>query len=148
MWVPISYALHDAACVVLRVALAIVFAAHGWQKIYVWTIDGTAKRFSELGMPSPDLAAPAVSGLELVGGILLGLGLVTRLLAIALATSTVLQAIFDASENAVSLTSDSAGISVLLLGGCVAVALLGPGEIRIDRFLAREQEDVYDPYDA
>lgn len=146
---PISYALHDAACVVLRVALAVVFAAHGWQKIYVWTIDGTAERFGELSMPSPDMAAPVISGLELVGGILLGLGLVTRLLAIALATSTAFQLIFDAAENAIQLTSDSVGLSVLLIGGCVAVALLGPGEIRIDRFLSRDREDdVYDPYDA
>jgi putative oxidoreductase len=61
----------------VRLVLAVIFIASGWQK-FAKGIDATSESFTGMGIPAPSLAAPAVAGLELVGGLLLLSGLLTR----------------------------------------------------------------------
>ncbi|TFB16272.1 DoxX family protein [Microbacterium sp. 3H14] len=63
---------------VLRVVVGAIFAAHGAQKIFEFTIPGTIGSFADMGVPLAEIAAPVVAFLELVGGILLILGFLTR----------------------------------------------------------------------
>jgi putative oxidoreductase len=132
-----SRALNDAACLLLRLVLAVVFVAHGWQKFYDWTIDGTTERFVEWGVPFPEIAAPAVAVLELVGGGLLGLGVFTRLIALALAGTMIGALVLVHSEFGPFVADGGYELVAVLAGGCVAVALLGPGRVRADRMIAR-----------
>ena len=65
----------------LRVVVGLIFAMHGWQKFNEFTIAGTQASFQEMGVPMADLAAPGVATLELIGGIAMVLGVLTRIFA-------------------------------------------------------------------
>lgn len=144
-----SRALNDAACLLLRLVLAVVFVAHGWQKFYDWTLDGTVERFTEWGVPFPDVSAPAVAVLELVGGGLLGLGIFTRLMAAVLAASMIGALVLVHAEHGPFVVDNGFELVLVLAGGCVAVVLLGPGRVRSDgmiaRWFAKDQDAVVEP---
>ena len=70
------------AALLLRVALGIMFVAHGLLKVFVFTLPGTAQFFASQGFPGWS-AYPVVAA-ELVGGLLLIAGYHTRIVAAAL----------------------------------------------------------------
>lgn len=72
---------HDLSITVLRVALGLLFLAHGLTKVFVYTIPGTVQFFESVGMPG-FMAVPVIL-IELIGGMLLIAGLLTRWAALA-----------------------------------------------------------------
>lgn len=74
--------LVEVAALLLRLSLAVMFFAHAWLKIRVFTIPGTVQYFSSLGVPG--YLAYLTIGAELAGGSLLLLGIGTRWVALAL----------------------------------------------------------------
>jgi putative oxidoreductase len=71
-----------AAALVLRLSLGTMFIAHALLKYFVFTLPGTAQFFESLGLPG--VLAYATFAAELVGGILLVLGVRARIVALAL----------------------------------------------------------------
>ena len=70
------------AALVLRVALGVMFLAHSlWLKVFVFTLPGTVQFFESLGLPG--FSAYLVVLAEIVGGLLLILGVKTRWVALA-----------------------------------------------------------------
>ncbi|HJR41066.1 MAG TPA: DoxX family protein [Gemmatimonadaceae bacterium] len=69
---------------VLRLGLGIIFMAHGAQKLFGWFggagIEGTAGFFASLGIPAPEILAWVVAILEVFGGLLVILGMFTRVI--------------------------------------------------------------------
>lgn len=78
--------------ILIRVSLAGVFVPEGLQKLIFPEILG-AGRFTRIGLPAPELLGPFVGVVELVCGVLLLLGLASRLAALPLIV-TMLVAIF------------------------------------------------------
>jgi len=78
-------ALTTSARTILRVIAGFLFAAHGWQKFNEFTIAGTQAAFTQMGVPAAQAVAPVVATLELVGGVALILGVLTRVFAVLLA---------------------------------------------------------------
>ena len=74
--------LVDVAALLLRLSLAVMFFAHAWLKIRVFTIPGTVKYFESLGVPG--FLAYLTIGAEIGGGLLLLFGVATRWVALAL----------------------------------------------------------------
>ena len=72
----------DAAALILRAGLGVMFIAHALLKINVFTLPGTVKFFESVGLPGP-LAYVTVAA-ELLGGAALILGVYTRVVAFAL----------------------------------------------------------------
>ena len=72
-----------AAAVLIRVAVGIVFLSEGLQKFLFAEALGTG-RFERIGIPSPEILAPFVGGVEILCGALILLGLLTRLAALTL----------------------------------------------------------------
>jgi putative oxidoreductase len=68
------------AALILRVMVGGVFLSEGILK-FVYPNQGVG-RFTKLGIPAPELAADFIGGLEIVGGILLIAGLLTRVIAV------------------------------------------------------------------
>ena len=71
-----------AATILIRLAVGGVFFTSGLIK-FLYANQG-AGRFGKLGIPAPEMTASFVGIVEIVGGILLALGLATRLAAIPL----------------------------------------------------------------
>ncbi len=70
------------AALLLRVGLGTLFLAHGLMKVFVFTIPGTVAFFEQIGYPG--FFAYLVILAEVGGGLLLLLGVQTRLVALAL----------------------------------------------------------------
>lgn len=70
------------AATVLRVSMGILFLAHTWLKLFIFTPAGTAAYFSSLGFPA--FLAYVVIAAELAGGIALIIGFATRWVSLAL----------------------------------------------------------------
>ncbi|UTW44182.1 DoxX family protein [bacterium SCSIO 12696] len=97
------------APLLFRVYLAPVMIQAGWNKLDGW--QGTVSWFGNadwgLGLPMPELMAALAIGAELIGGIMLLIGLATRVVAIPLMV-TMLVAIFAVHwENGWLAVSDS-----------------------------------------
>jgi putative oxidoreductase len=71
------------AIVLLRLAIAFVFITEGVQKFLYPDALGVG-RFLKIGIPAPEVMAPFVGVVEIVGGALILVGLATRLASLAL----------------------------------------------------------------
>ncbi|HTL30901.1 MAG TPA: DoxX family protein [Tepidisphaeraceae bacterium] len=72
--------------ILIRILLGWVFVSEGIQKFLFADAVG-AGRFAKIGIPSPQLMAPFVGGVEIVCGTLILIGLLTRLSTIPLLIS-------------------------------------------------------------
>jgi uncharacterized membrane protein YphA (DoxX/SURF4 family) len=72
-----------AAAWPIRLLVGAVFVSEGLQKS-LFPAELGVGRFTKIGLPFPEMLAPFVGGVEIVGGLLLLLGLFTRLAAVAL----------------------------------------------------------------
>jgi len=72
----------DFAATLLRVALGVLYLAHSLQKIFVFTLPGTAHFFESLGLPG--WLGYVTTFVELAGGIALLLGVQVRWVALVL----------------------------------------------------------------
>jgi len=123
----------------LRLVLGAVFIAHGAQKVLgVWGGPGFAKF---IGMPAPlDWMAPgwfwmgAAAFSELVGGVFVLIGFLTRLGALALAV-VMLVAVFAVHWGSFFMPT---GIeyALSLLGVSIALLIAGGGRVSVDGALA------------
>jgi putative oxidoreductase len=80
------FATHAPAAVVLvRLMVGAVFLSEGIQKL-LFPAELGAGRFARIGLPAPELLGPFVGGFEITCGLLVLVGLATRLAAIPLIT--------------------------------------------------------------
>lgn len=117
---------------VLRLVVGGIFAAHGAQKVFEYTIPETIGSFSGMGIPLPEIAAPLVAFLELIGGILLALGLFTRPVGILLAVDMVVALV--AVHLPAGLWVGEGGYEFVAVLGVAALALAftGAGRFSLD----------------
>jgi putative oxidoreductase len=71
----------DYGTTLLRVSLGVLLLAHGFLKIFVFTIPGTVGFFAKVGFPGA-LAYPVIA-IEVLGGLMLMAGVYTRWVALA-----------------------------------------------------------------
>ncbi|WP_395807962.1 DoxX family protein [Archangium minus] len=71
------------ATLLIRVMVGAVFLSEGIQK-FLFPGELGVGRFTKIGLPAPEVLAPFVGVVEIVGGTLLLLGLMTRLAAVPL----------------------------------------------------------------
>ena len=123
-----------------RLVVGWVFLWSGWGKLNA--LPFVTQNFIEWGIPFPHVLTPFVSGVEFVGGLLLLLGLFTRIAAAPLIVVMIV-AIVSAKWGDVDSLGTLLGFEEVLymaLFGWLAVA--GPGPISLDRLLQnwREQQ--------
>jgi putative oxidoreductase len=114
----------------LRVALGVMFLAHGLLKWLVFTLPGTAEFFASVGFPA--WTAYPVTALEIVGGAALVLGICARPLA-AVLTLELLGAAQVHWANGWQFANKDGGweYPVFLAVACAALALLGDGALTL-----------------
>ena len=133
---------------VLRLALAVIFVAHGSHKLFgVWSGPGigpgglanTAKYFASIDLQPAFVLATLAGVAQLVGGVLIGLGALTRYAAIAgLAYLAIglwkVHWKWGLFLNWANESGRGQGIeySVVLAAALVCLLLAGPGDVSID----------------
>lgn len=121
-----------------RIVVGWVFMWSGWGKLQ--NLSAVIDNFAGWKIPVPHLLAPFVSGVEFFGGILLLLGLMTRISAGALGVTMVV-AIISAKWDQVDSLETLLGFDeteYLALFAWLAIA--GPGRVSLDRLLTRDVE--------
>lgn len=128
-------ALAATAQTMLRVVIGFLFAAHGWQKYFQYTLDGTTAAFGQMGVPAAGLVAPVVATLEIAGGIALVLGVLTRVFAVLLTVNMLGALVLVHAPAGVFVEAGGFELVLALAAGAAAIALLGPGRFSVDRFI-------------
>lgn len=115
----------------LRVALAILFFAHAWMKIKIFTPAGTAKYFESIGLPG--WLAYVTIAAEIAGGLALLLGFWPRLAALALVPLMAGTIVKVHGPAGFFFTNPNGGweYPAFWIVGLLAVVLLGDGAFAI-----------------
>lgn len=116
------------APLVLRVALGLVFLAHAYAKLALFTLPGTARFFETHGFPG--WTAYPVFAVELLGGAALVLGFHTRQVSLAL-IPVMLGALVPHVGNGWMFSNQGGGweFVAFLIAALTSQALLGPGAV-------------------
>lgn len=128
--------LKPVALLLVRIVVGTVFFGTGKGKLE--HLDGVIEFFRSLGIPAPELQAPFVASLELVGGILLILGLGTRAIVAPLA-ATMFVAIATAKWADLEGFRSLMGLQeVDYLVMFAVLFVLGPGKVSLDALLRKK----------
>ncbi len=118
-----------------RIVVGWVFLWTGWAKLN--NLPQMIQNFREWGIPWPEIMTPFASGVEFFGGLLLLVGLFTRLAATPLVIVMIV-AIVSAKLDQVNSLETLLGfeeVAYMALFGWLAVA--GPGPVSLDALLQR-----------
>lgn len=121
---------------VLRVVTGIVFLAHGWQKLFQLGFHGVAGFFGAVGIPLPFVAAVIVTMVEVLGGIALIAGLLTRWAAALNGFDMVVAILMVHLKNGF-LKPGGVEHPLIMLAACIALVMVGPGAASVDGALAK-----------
>ena len=115
------------------------FVVDGWGKLH--NLPKVIEYFGSLGLPAPGPTAYFVSILELVGGILLALGLGGRFIALLLTANMTVAYITGDREALLSIFSDpdkfSAAAPFTYLMASLVILIFGPGRYSLDYLIER-----------
>ena len=120
------------------------FTQTGWGKLH--NLSHVRDFFGSLGIPAPAVMAPAISTLEFVGGLLLIVGLGTRLIALLLAGNMLVAYLSSDREALVSIFSDPGKFynadPFTFLFAAVIVLVFGAGLFSLDALIARRHKSA------
>jgi len=122
----------------VRLTVGTVFIGTGWGKLH--SLGDVTQFFTELGIPAPGFNALLASTTELVGGLCILAGLMTRLAALPLAFTMVI-AILTAKRSQIDGVASLAGFEeTMYLVSFLWLAFVGAGKASLDHWLAKRLE--------
>ena len=151
-WLPLPPETISSTTLLPRIAVGFVFMVSGTLK-FLYDNQG-AGRFTKLGLPFPTFTATAIGALEVVCGLLLLVGLFTRLAALPLIAdmvvaiwTTKLPLLLGAGPEPVAAPPKIGGwafayqsrLDVTMLLMCAFFVLAGAGAWSVDAWLARSK---------
>lgn len=124
----------------LRIPLAIIFIAHGGQKLFGlfggYGLEGTGQWMASIGLTPGYLMALMAGSAEFFGGLALLVGLLVRPAAVALSFA-MLVAIFSVHiGNGLFMSNNGYEFALALMAGAVSLAFSGAGSFSLDRAVA------------
>jgi putative oxidoreductase len=141
----------SAVMLLVRVVAGLMMAYHGLGK-FQGGVANFAGFIQSLGLPAPTALAWIVSILELAGGLLIAVGLLSRVTASLLALEMLLTGVYVKLIKAgagIIAPGDQPGVGAeidfMFLVAFLVVAVLGPGAYSVDAALGREPATVETP---
>ena len=121
-----------------RLVVGYVFMLTGWGKLN--NLPHMIELFTEWGIPFPHILTPLVSGIECVGGLLLMLGLLTRIssgaLAVVMAVAIVSAKLSDIDSLETLLGFEESTYFVVFTW----LAICGAGKASLDHFIGAQSK--------
>jgi putative oxidoreductase len=130
----------DVALLVARVLLGVVMVAHGYQKLVVNGIGRTTAGFESMSIPAAIVSASFVTVVELVGGVLLILGLMTRTVAGCMGFVMAGAAAFVHARHGVFVADGGWELVGSIAGALLALAVAGPGRLSVAHVARRRSQ--------
>ncbi|MFC4052485.1 DoxX family protein [Actinomadura syzygii] len=127
--------LSDIALLIGRVAVGVVFVAHGWQKFDDMGHGGVTKMFEGMDIPAPSVAAYYSTWVELIGGLALIVGVAVPLAGLLLVADMAGAFWFVHKGNGVFVTGNGYELVLVLGAAAVLLALVGAGRFSLDGLL-------------
>ena|SRR5829696_7936324 len=127
----------DLALLVARVALGVVFVAHGAQKLFTFGLAGTTEAFAGMGVPAPQAAALFAALVELLGGAALLVGAAVPVVGLLLALDMVGALLLVHAPNGVFIENGGFELVAALGAGALVLAVTGAGTLSVDHLVAR-----------
>ncbi len=124
---------YNLSMLILRVALGLTFAAHGYGKQFKGgKIPGTAGWFDSIGMKPGKLHAQLAAVTEMGAGVLFALGLLFPLAAAAMIAVMIVAGWTVHRNNGFFIVSEGWEYTFIIAAMALAAAGLGPGEWSLD----------------
>ena len=121
---------------VLRITLAVIFMAHGAQKLFAWFggygLEGTGQWMESIGLAPGYLMALMAGSAEFFGGLFLALGLLVRPSAIVLAFTMLVAIVTVHLQNGLFMSNNGYEFGLALLAASVSLAFSGAGKYALD----------------
>jgi len=126
----------------LRLPIAIIFIAHGAQKLFAWFggygLEATGNWMASIGLAPGIVMAFLAGSAEFFGGILLLIGLLTRPTALVLAI-TMLVAIFAVHfEHGLFISNNGYEFGLALLAASISLLFSGAGSLAVDNVIMKK----------
>ena len=123
----------------VRLYWGVQLAQNGWGKLH--NLARVTEFFSSLGVPAPVFTAPFVSTVELLGGTLLAVGLLSRFTALVITIDMVVAFLSADREAFFSIFSDpdkfTAATPYTTLFAALLILIFGPGKWALDTYLLK-----------
>ncbi|MEH6465767.1 MAG: DoxX family protein [Shewanella psychromarinicola] len=136
----ITHSTAGFSTLALRLPIGIIFMAHGGQKIFGWFggygLEGTGQWMASIGIEPGVLMAFLAGSAELVGGLFILLGLLTRPSAVVLAFTMIIAIVSVHLTNGLFMANNGYEFALALLAASVSLALSGSGKVAIDNTIA------------
>jgi putative oxidoreductase len=138
----VASALQSPFLLIVRLYWGWQLIQTGWGKLH--NIPHVTEFFMSLGIPFPGFNARFVSTTELVGGVLLGIGLFSRPVALLIAADMFVAYWTDGHEQLLSFFSDDSGNfysygAYPFLAVAILILILGAGKISVDHLIGIER---------
>ncbi len=139
--------LNNLAYPILRFAGGALLVPHGWAKIIGGTaakydangalVGGTAAFMAKLNFPAPEFLAYYIGVLELVGGVMIAVGLLTRFVAIQV-VGFMFVAAFVVHSGSWFWTARGMEMPLLWMAVAIAIFIRGGGNLSVDKAMSKE----------
>ena len=132
---------------VLRLALGLIFFLHGWMNVLGGQEAFLREMLAMAGWSAPDLVVWLITGVELLGGLALLIGLFAREAALVLAVEMIVAVVlFQVREGFLIVAIPNVPLAyafeypLALVGGLVCLALAGPGMFALQDRIGRRPD--------
>jgi putative oxidoreductase len=120
----------------VRIAMGAILVVSGFQKLT--NLAGVVGFFGSIGLPAPGVLAPLVALMELLGGILVLIGLRPRWIAVWFVGEFLVTFLYVKLVRGAGW--DAARIDLLMLVGAILLILAGAGQASVDGLRSRRDE--------
>jgi putative oxidoreductase len=121
----------------VRVMTGLLFAVHGYQK-FARGLSDVAAYFAKISIPFPGVTAPFIAALEVVGGILLIIGFLTRVVSALFIVEMLVTTVWV--KLALGAGWNASDLDRMLLVAGILMVLAGPGAAAVDNLVSTHDD--------
>ena len=142
LFVRVLNSLQSPFLLIIRVYWGWQLSQNGWGKLH--NLPHVTEFFQSLGLPAPGFTATFVSSFEFIGGILLALGLLSRIAALGIFIDMTTAFITADRDAFMSFFSDPnkfvGGDPFIFWFIALIILFFGPGKFALDTLIARSRQ--------